>query len=196
MTTVSATLNGTVDPEGANVTGCRLEYGATESYGQSAPCSPSPGSGKSPVAVKGALTGLGVNATYHFRLSATNEHGTNFGADHTFTTLASSETARTSEPTVPAKAKDGALSVEGSDGTGAVTIGTYESEIGGPPLAESREPTFRSITAKGRPSKRSNTRIANWKVRRRSGGITTPAAGNRSASRRRCTANHPPPVSR
>ena len=51
VTETEATLSGTVDPNDANVTDCRFEYGLSMSYGSSVPCSPSPGSGTSPVAV-------------------------------------------------------------------------------------------------------------------------------------------------
>jgi phosphodiesterase/alkaline phosphatase D-like protein len=83
---VSALLNGTVDPEGAPVSQCRFEYGTSESYGTNVPCSPSPGSGSSPVAVSAAISGLKAGTTYHFRLVASNAGGTSDGADATFTT--------------------------------------------------------------------------------------------------------------
>ena len=54
----SATLNATVNPNGAEVNECKLEYGPTTSYGSSAPCTPSPGYGSSPVAVSAGVTGL------------------------------------------------------------------------------------------------------------------------------------------
>ncbi len=82
----SATLNATVNPNGAEVSECELEYGTTVSYGHSAPCSPSPGSGHSPVAVSASLTGLTSNTTYHFRIVATNPGGTSKGTDETFKT--------------------------------------------------------------------------------------------------------------
>jgi hypothetical protein len=67
----TATLNGTVDPRGAPVTSCRLEYGLTTAYGKSVPCAESPaaiGSGSSPVPVHADLTRLKPTTTYHFRL--------------------------------------------------------------------------------------------------------------------------------
>ena len=83
----SATLNATVNPNGAEVNECKLEYGPTISYGSSAPCTPSPGYGSSPVAVSATVTGLAANATYHFRVSATNPFATGKGTDQTFKTL-------------------------------------------------------------------------------------------------------------
>jgi hypothetical protein len=83
----SATLNATVNPNGGEVSECKLEYGTTTAYGSSAACVPSPGSGESPVAVSASITGLSGITTYHFRISATNAGGTNKGGDQTFTTL-------------------------------------------------------------------------------------------------------------
>jgi hypothetical protein len=69
----SLTLNGTVTPEGLPVTSCVFEYGTSDVYGQSIPCSPgNVGSGSSPVAVSAHLTGLAPGSTYHYRLVAEN----------------------------------------------------------------------------------------------------------------------------
>src|SRR5207249_2559995 len=87
ITQTGATLNATVNPNGATVSECQFEYGATEAYGSSVPCSSSPGSGSSPVAVSASLSGLAPNTSYHFRISATNAGGTSKGSDRSFTTL-------------------------------------------------------------------------------------------------------------
>src|SRR5439155_433935 len=73
----SATANGTVNPNGFEVSDCHFEYGPTTAYGLSAPCAQSPGSGTSPVAVSAALESLSENAGYHFRVVATSANGTN-----------------------------------------------------------------------------------------------------------------------
>jgi hypothetical protein len=86
ITHTAATLNATVNPEGRAVSECTFEYGPTTSYTSSAPCSPSPGSGESPVAVSASASGLTANTTYHFRISATSSEGTSHGSDQTFTT--------------------------------------------------------------------------------------------------------------
>jgi hypothetical protein len=87
ITNSSATLNATVNPNGMTVTECKLEYGTTNLYGSSAPCTPSPGSGSSAVAVSAAVGPLSGSTAYHFRISATNSGGTSTGSDETFTTL-------------------------------------------------------------------------------------------------------------
>jgi phosphodiesterase/alkaline phosphatase D-like protein len=89
VTETTASLNATVNPNGGEVTECRLEYGATIAYGSVASCNPSPGSVSGAVAVSEAVTGLAANTTYHFRISATNAGGTSKGADEAFTTLPS-----------------------------------------------------------------------------------------------------------
>jgi alpha-tubulin suppressor-like RCC1 family protein len=87
ITQTSATLNATVNANGGEVSECELEYGTTTSYGSSAPCTPSPGSGTSPVAASASVGGLRPNTTYHFRIVATNQAGTSYGADQALTTL-------------------------------------------------------------------------------------------------------------
>jgi phospholipase C len=83
----TATLSGTVNPEGNEVTSCKFEYGTTIAYGAAVPCSPSPGSGRSPVAVSAELTGLAASTTYHYRLVAASGQGSAEGEDATFETL-------------------------------------------------------------------------------------------------------------
>lgn len=89
----SATLNGTVNPDGAAVTSCTFQYGTTLSYGASVPCSALPGSGRGPVAVAASLGGLAAGASYHYRLVAENARGSGEGADETFATAAVSMAA-------------------------------------------------------------------------------------------------------
>ena len=95
LTQTSATLNATVNPNGEEVSACKLEYGLTESYGSNVACTPSPGFGSNPVAVTAPVSGLATNVTYHYRISATNLTGTSIGADQTFRTLPNPPTAET-----------------------------------------------------------------------------------------------------
>lgn len=77
----AATLNGTIDPEGVEVSSCKFEYGLTTAYGSTAECASLPGSGIGPVPVSADVSGLEI-ARYHFRLLATNENGEAVGLDH------------------------------------------------------------------------------------------------------------------
>jgi len=87
----SALVNATVNPNGGQVSECKFEYGSTNLYGSSVPCTSSPGSGNSPVAVSAPVTGLSAGSTYHFRISATSVGGTSNGSDETFSTSAGGE---------------------------------------------------------------------------------------------------------
>ena len=81
LTPVSATLDGRVNPQGlplTPLTGCHFDWGATASYGQSAPCVPAAAeipADSSPHAVTAHLTGLVSGTTYHYRLVAGNANG-------------------------------------------------------------------------------------------------------------------------
>ena len=98
VTLTSASLNGTVDPNGFEVSECKLEYGTTTSYGSSAPCASPPGSGESPVGVSASVTSLSANTEYHFRISATNAGGKSQGSDATFKTPPEPPGGRYTEP--------------------------------------------------------------------------------------------------
>lgn len=86
VTDTSATLNGSVNPEG-QATSFQFDYGTTNAYGTTVG-SGSAGSGSNPVNESANLTGLLPSTTYHYRIEATNATGTTFGSDQTFTTAA------------------------------------------------------------------------------------------------------------
>ncbi|HEY5045203.1 MAG TPA: hypothetical protein VII53_05045 [Solirubrobacteraceae bacterium] len=89
---ISATVTGTVNPEGTETT-YFFQYGLDTTYstGCSTPPCSSPstpaGSGESAVEASAGLTELQPNIIYHYRLVGTNDSGgRTFGADKTFTT--------------------------------------------------------------------------------------------------------------
>jgi hypothetical protein len=84
ITVTSATLNGTVDPNG-RATAWYFEYGTSTSYGSKTP-EMSAGSGTSTVSVSVPVSGLARGRLYHYRLVATSDAGTSRGADQTFST--------------------------------------------------------------------------------------------------------------
>jgi hypothetical protein len=85
---VTATLNAQVNPNLAAVSKCTFEYGTSTKYGASASCAKLPGAGDVAVEVSVAIKGLKANATYDFRISATNSAGTSKGANATLNTQA------------------------------------------------------------------------------------------------------------
>jgi len=98
ITTNSATLNGTVNPNGPMCT-VTFDYGLTTSYGTSVAAVQSPISGSTVNSVNVALASLTPNTTYHFRVESTNSAGTTYGNDLTFTTVAIQATVVTNNAT-------------------------------------------------------------------------------------------------
>jgi hypothetical protein len=87
VTSVSATLNGTVNANNASTT-VTFEYGTTIAYGTTVTANESPVSGTTNTAVTFNLTGLTPNQLYHFRVVGASIGGTSNGNDLTFTTTA------------------------------------------------------------------------------------------------------------
>lgn len=83
----AATLNGSVDPEGENLTECKFEYGTEESYGQEAPCGQVP-TGSTFVPVSAKIAHLQPRTTYHYRLLTNGPRGIARGFDQSFYTFA------------------------------------------------------------------------------------------------------------
>jgi hypothetical protein len=79
----SATLNGTINPEGTELEECFFEYGKKEhALEGTVPCAETPaaiGNGNSAVPVHADVTGLDGATEYVFRLAGKNEFGTNVG---------------------------------------------------------------------------------------------------------------------
>ncbi len=84
ITTTSASVAGTVNPNGVATT-YHIDYGLTTGYDSATP-EQSVGSGTSAVPVSASLTGLMVNTLYHYRVVATTTTGSAISPDKTFRT--------------------------------------------------------------------------------------------------------------
>jgi hypothetical protein len=84
VTTTSARLAGSVDPNGRATTWF-FEYGTTTGYGART-AAVSAGSGNTARSVSADVTGLTPGRLFHYRLVATSDAGTSRGADRTFST--------------------------------------------------------------------------------------------------------------
>ena len=84
VTSSSATLVGSVDPNGKATT-YTFEYGPTTAYGLQSSAA-SAGTGTSETSVHTTVTGLVAGTTYHFRLIATSTDGAVASSDSTFVT--------------------------------------------------------------------------------------------------------------
>jgi hypothetical protein len=89
----SATLNGTIEAGGEELTECFFEYGLTTAYGSSAPCAESfPEIGTGFAKVHADISGLDEETAYHYRLIAGNVNGRGDpGKDRTFKTKSKPE---------------------------------------------------------------------------------------------------------
>jgi hypothetical protein len=86
ITANAATLNATVNPDGADTT-YQFEYGTDTSYGSTSPLTPADaGSGSTPVPVTTDLSQLEGGTEYHYRIVATSGGVTEASADGIFTT--------------------------------------------------------------------------------------------------------------
>jgi hypothetical protein len=79
----SATLNGLLDPHGLT-TSVHFQYGTTTSYGHTTSIQVQNGNTYRNIAAH--VGGLTTHVAYHFRMVATNNAGTRFGVDRSFTT--------------------------------------------------------------------------------------------------------------
>ena len=102
--TTSASVSGSVNPNGASVS-VSFEFGTTTAYGQTtAPQKTGPDN--APDSFSAQLTGLAPGTTIHYRAVATTDFGTFLGADQQFTTA--------SQPPPKATAKAGRAKVKGT----------------------------------------------------------------------------------
>jgi hypothetical protein len=130
VTSTSATLNGTVDPDGAATT-YWFVYGTNSSLatGTSTTVVQSAGSGTSAEAETAALSGLLPATTYYYELEASNAYGTTKGAIASFTTAAKAPapavtTSSASGVTSTSATLNGTVDPEGSATTYSFVYGT------------------------------------------------------------------------
>ncbi|MEA2163512.1 MAG: hypothetical protein QOK37_1639 [Thermoanaerobaculia bacterium] len=91
---LSATLRGTVNPNGASTT-TSFEFGTDPSYGSSVAAQTRTGTTTQSISASPSLT---CGTLYHFRAKATNSAGTRYGSDQTLTTSACPCTAFSISP--------------------------------------------------------------------------------------------------
>ena len=84
----AATANGSIEPNGAELSACLFQYGEVEAGGTTAsvPCSSLPGAGEGLQAVSAPLTGLAAGTTYEYRIVAGDAGGISYGEFRRFTT--------------------------------------------------------------------------------------------------------------
>jgi hypothetical protein len=98
IATTSATLHGSVNPNGLATT-YQFQYGPTNTLGKFSPAAAtSAGAGTAAVAETAKLTGLSPATTYYYELVATNSAGTSTTPVETFKTTGNPAPGATTEP--------------------------------------------------------------------------------------------------
>jgi NHL repeat len=98
VTENTATLTGTLDPEGVH-TIYEFQLGTSTQYGVE--LFADAGNGGQPEQVSVVVSSLQPGTAYHYRLVATNAYGTSYGADGTFTTVSVPSAILGAPPTPP-----------------------------------------------------------------------------------------------
>ena len=154
VTQTSATLEGSVYPDGAAVASwCRFEYGPTEEYGSSVPCPATLTGGSSPEDVSSPLTGLSVGTSYHYRLVAVNAAGgISYGADKTFKTTPSVSTSGPADGVAGSPIAASLISATltaGSSPTGTITFRVFGPQSSPPSTCTSGGTTVGTASVNG-----------------------------------------------
>jgi hypothetical protein len=134
VTTTSATLRGSVNPNGERTT-AYFEYGLTAGYGS---VSGSVNNQISSVPVSIVVSNLLNGTNYHFRMVANNSHGTRTGSDAIFTTLSGIPTVTTLDPTdggATSMRLNGSVIPNGANATAWFEVGTT-TNYGSIPVAQ------------------------------------------------------------
>ncbi|MBV9768764.1 MAG: NF038122 family metalloprotease [Bryobacterales bacterium] len=108
VTSSNATLNGTVNPNGAE-TSYTFSYATNSSLLDATQIGPNPiGYGNNAISVSAPISGLGANTIYYYRLQAANSAGTVFGVVNSFQTSTVLESVSTpSTPSGPTSGTPG-----------------------------------------------------------------------------------------
>jgi phosphodiesterase/alkaline phosphatase D-like protein len=143
LTSVEATLNGSLEPNGVDAH-YFFEYGPDTSYGSNTTTHDA-GTQSEPEAVAATLTGLIPNKTYHYRLVAENSMGTTYGVDQTLLTSAVAPVVSQFGSTVALSRSSAVLAVTADSGN---TPTAYLVEYGSSSAYGSRSaPTNNSANA-------------------------------------------------
>ncbi|HEY1687972.1 MAG TPA: hypothetical protein VGF95_03815 [Solirubrobacteraceae bacterium] len=148
ITGTKAILNGSINPEGIEVTECFFEYGETSKYGDTVPCEGLVATNDESQPVSANITGLSPNgATYHYRVVATNENGTERSAEKTLATAGTVVTEAATGVSAESATLNGYVRPEGLQYSGCafeyklVTEASYSAAPCSPVAAEI-EPDF------------------------------------------------------
>jgi hypothetical protein len=147
VSATKATLTGTVNPGGLNVSECVFEYGETASYGNTASCEGAIPSDTQTHPVHATISNLLPNGhTYYYRIAAKNANGTETSGDQTLVTADRAITRPATEIGTASATLNGIARPEGLQFSdckfeyGRVTSATFEHSVPCDPPAAAIEP--------------------------------------------------------
>jgi streptogramin lyase len=149
LTSTSATLNGTVDPNSLVLEECNVHYevSGVEEEGQ---CASLPAGLTGAQPIEGMISGLTPNTTYRYYFSAGNQAGSSNGGVESFTTLLNASEETSSSPSGEAEASIGpALRGKALEGAGTITVGQYGANPVGSPQFMSAGKYFDAYLSEG-----------------------------------------------
>ena len=146
----SATVTGSADLQGVGGS-YHFEYWPSTAYGSSTPVGTLAAS-ELGQAVNANISGLSPNTTYHYRLAVTNNGGSEYSADETFTTYTTAPAVSTGQATSVGQSTamlGGSLNPEGAETTYWFQYGTttsYNTSVPAPGADAGSGSGFQSVT--------------------------------------------------
>jgi hypothetical protein len=152
VTTSAATLNGSVNPQGASVN-VSFQFGPTTAYGQSTPVQ-TLGPDNATDTFSAPLSALAAGTTIHYRAVATTDFGNVVGADQTL------KTQTPPPPPKPGRASAGHITVSGTTVTVPLTCrGTTSCRVSGSLTVTETLQGHKIVAVSARKAKRTHKRV-------------------------------------
>ncbi|MEW6061492.1 MAG: LamG-like jellyroll fold domain-containing protein, partial [Bacteroidota bacterium] len=134
VTTTSATLNGTVNPQGLNTTAYFLHGTSSGTYTDSVEADQSPLSNASSTSVSKTLSGLTAGTTYYYRVAKNNTNGYVRSGEKSFTTIYSEPTTTSSSASTTSNYSTATVRWTNGNGSSHIVVMKQSSAVNSNPV--------------------------------------------------------------